>query len=223
MTREEMMKKLKSSLTEKRYNHSLNVMDTCVELAKMHDIDTEKAAIAGLLHDCAKDIKGESALRLCSELGIEPDDIERVQPVLLHGILGKNLAQMAYGIYDEVILKAIEFHTTGCENMDMMGKIVYIADWIEPARNFPGINKLRKLAFRDIERAVSLSLDMSLKDIIRKGKLIHPNTIKARNYQLSTVNLQIGGKGVIIIKTSSERMIIWTQTQIKKLWRWFQK
>jgi predicted HD superfamily hydrolase involved in NAD metabolism len=189
-----MVKKLKGNLTEKRYRHSLNVMNTCVELAKRYGIDTGKAEIAGLLHDCAKEIKGEDILRLCSAFGIEPDDIERVQPVLLHGILGRNLAKRDYGIYDEVILKAIEFHTTGCENMDMMGKIVYIADWIEPARSFPGIRKLRKLAFRDIERAVGISLDMSLKDIIKKGKLIHPNTVKARNYQLSIYK---PGKGMV--------------------------
>jgi predicted HD superfamily hydrolase involved in NAD metabolism len=185
---DEILEKLKKHLNRKRFVHSVNVMNTSIELAKKYKEDVEKASLAGILHDCAKDIRGEQLLNMCKEFGIERDFVTRIQPELLHGPLGRKIAHRDYGIEDEDILSAIEFHTTGSENMSMLEKIIYIADLIEPKRNFRGVKKLRRLTFRDMDAAIILSLDMIIKNVLKKGKLIHPNTINARNYLIAKLN-----------------------------------
>ncbi|NLI57525.1 MAG: HD domain-containing protein [Clostridium sp.] len=181
MTREEMKIKLKDSITKKRFIHSLNVMELAAELAAAHGIDQEKAAIAGLLHDCAKNIEADESLRLCEEFQIDIIDVERLQPKLLHGKVGAVLATKEYGVDDEEILDAIRHHTLGRENMTTMDKIVFIADYVEPGRNFEGIEELRELAFTDLDKTMVISLDNIIKHIITKEVLIHPVAILARN------------------------------------------
>lgn len=181
MTREEMKIKLKDSITKKRFIHSLNVMELAAELAAAHGIDQEKAAIAGLLHDCAKNIEADESLRLCEEFQIDIIDVERLQPKLLHGKVGAVLATKEYGVEDEEILDAIRHHTLGRENMTTMDKIVFIADYVEPGRNFEGIEELRELAFTDLDKTMVISLDNIIKHIITKEVLIHPVAILARN------------------------------------------
>lgn len=181
MTREEMKIKLKDSITKKRFIHSLNVMELAAELAAAHGIDQEKAAIAGLLHDCAKNIEADELLRLCEEYKIDVNDVERLQPKLLHGKVGAVLASKEYGVTDKEVLDAIEHHTLGRENMTTMDKIVFIADYVEPGRDFEGIEELRKLAFVDLDRAIIVSLENIMKHIMTKGLLIHPVAVLARN------------------------------------------
>jgi predicted HD superfamily hydrolase involved in NAD metabolism len=182
MTIEEMNVKLKGALNPKRYAHSVNVMNTAVQLAEKYSEDRDKAAIAGLLHDCARDIRGDEVFALCEKYKIEVDEITRIQPELLHGPIGEKIAKDEYGISNEDILTAIKYHTTGHENMSMLDKIIFLADYIEPNRNFPGIGEVRQAAFLDINSAMMLSLDRTLKYIVSKGVLIHPDTVKARNY-----------------------------------------
>lgn len=182
MTIQEIKIKLEKSLNQKRYRHSLNVMDTSVQLAKKHGEDVEKAAVAGLLHDCARDIRGQELFEVCSRFGIEINDMNKLQPELLHGQLGIYIAKEQYGITDDYILRAIRYHTTGCSNMSMLDKIVFIADSIEPNRIFPGVEDLRRTAYSDIDESVLQSLDRTIKYVISKGALIHPDTIEARNF-----------------------------------------
>jgi predicted HD superfamily hydrolase involved in NAD metabolism len=139
MTLEEMQNKLRNVLSRDRFEHSKNVMNTAVELAIIYRVDKNKAAIAGLLHDCAKGYRGEDALAFCRKYNIKIDDIMKIQTGLLHGPIGSYLAEHEYGIKDPSILRAIFYHTTGCENMDILAKIIYIADYIEPKRNFIGV------------------------------------------------------------------------------------
>ena len=182
MTRDEMKIKLEGTLSPKRFIHSVNVMNTAVELAKRYNVDLEKAAVAGLLHDCAREIRGEAALEHSRRFGIQTDYITQAQPELLHGPIGSHIARLEYGIDDEGILKAIHNHTTGRENMDMLEKIVFIADYIEPNRNFPGVEEARREAVVDLDRAVILALNKTIKHVMTKGALIHPETVSARNY-----------------------------------------
>lgn len=184
MTIEEIKNNLKWQLSSKRFEHSLGVMACAVQLARRYGEDEEKAAIAGLLHDCARDIKGDELLRLCERYNITIDNISRVQPELLHGPLGSKLAAEEYGIYDDAILKSICYHTTGRENMSMLEKIIFLADYIEPGREFNGVEKIRKEAFVNIDRAIVLSMDSTIKYIISKGSVIHIDTICARNFFL---------------------------------------
>jgi predicted HD superfamily hydrolase involved in NAD metabolism len=182
MTKEEMALKLKNSISPKRFSHSQNVMNTAVELAVRFGADKDRAAVAGLLHDCARDIRGEEALKLCSELGIEADEIERIQPELLHGPIGAKLAGIEYEIDDEAVLEAILNHTTGCENMSLLEKIIFLSDYIEPLRNFPGVEVIRTQALNDLDGAIITAIDSTISYVIQRKQLLHPRTVNARNY-----------------------------------------
>ncbi|MGI6777564.1 MAG: bis(5'-nucleosyl)-tetraphosphatase (symmetrical) YqeK [Acetivibrionales bacterium] len=118
------------------------------------------------------------------------DDVSLLHPVLLHGPVGSGLAQRDYGISNRKVLDAISFHTTGRINMTMLEKIIFIADYIEPGRDFEGIEKIRTTAFNDIDAAMLIALDNSIRYIIYKGKLIHTNTIEARNFIIKQSYLQ---------------------------------
>ncbi|MCX7922211.1 MAG: bis(5'-nucleosyl)-tetraphosphatase (symmetrical) YqeK [Clostridia bacterium] len=182
MTIEEIKAKLENVLSAKRYKHSLRVMDTAVELAEKYGEDIEKARLAGLVHDCVRDIKGEHLLELCREYNVDVDNITKAQPELLHGPLGAEYIKSVYDVNDNEISKAIYCHTTGCENMNLLDKIIFIADYVEPGRNFPGVDEARRLAFEDIDEAMIYALDRTIKFVMDKGSLIHPDTVRARNY-----------------------------------------
>lgn len=182
MTIDDIKLKLKSTLTPKRFNHSLNVMECAVEMAARYGEDAGRAAIAGLLHDCARDIKGEQIFILCGKYNVEVDEISRLQPEILHGPLGARIAEEDYGIRDSCILNAIRYHTTGCENMGSLEKIIFLADFIEPSRNFAGIEDIRRMAYDNIDNALVMAMDKTIAYVISKRALIHPTTIKARNF-----------------------------------------
>ncbi len=184
MTIDEIKLRLEAVLKPKRYIHSINVMDTAVKLAERYGENTGDAALAGLLHDCARNIEDKEAIRLCRGYGIETDEICLLQPNLLHGPLGSKLAREIYGVSDERILKAIEVHTTGHPGMDLLGKIIFIADYIEPARTFPESVYLREIAFADLDKAILYSLDTTIKYVVAKNRLLHPDTIDTRNWVL---------------------------------------
>jgi len=177
--------RLKNMVNEKRYVHSVNVMDSAVQLAQRYGEDTYKAAVAGLLHDCAKGIKGEEIFRMCEMFGIETDEITRLQPELLHGYIGAKLAERDFGVTDKSILNAIYYHTTGYENMNLLDKIIFIADYIEPGRNFSNIDNIRKTVFEDLDDAIIMALDSTIAYVISKRALIHPLSIAARNSLIS--------------------------------------
>ena len=184
MTIEEIKKKLEAVLSPKRYVHSVNVMETAVRLAARYGEDAGKAALAGLLHDCARDVKADEAFKLCGVHGIKVDDISRMQPELLHGRLGEKLAGELYGVNDPQVLQAIAIHTMGCPCMDLLGKIIFVADCIEPARTFPRTESMRKEAFENLDRAVLTAVDSIIKYVVGKGRLLHMDTIETRNWIL---------------------------------------
>lgn len=145
-------KKLKKYLDEDRLWHTLGVMHTAASLAMLYDEDIEKAQIAGLLHDCAKCIPTKKKLKLCKENHIPVSDFEKKHPFLLHAKVGAYIAREKYGVKDQDILQAIVWHTTGTDDMTKLEKIIYIADYIEPARNkAPRLGEIRKLAFQDLD------------------------------------------------------------------------
>ncbi len=187
MDLEDMRKRLELVLSDKRYRHSVNVMETAVKLAVKYGEDSSKAALAGLLHDCAREIRGEEIFEACRRYDIPVDMVTRAQPELLHGSIGAELAREEYAVWDESVLDAIRFHTTGRENMSMLEKIVFIADYIEPGRNFPEVHEARKIAFEDIDMAVLNSLDRTMGYLINRGVLIHTDTVNARNSVISLI------------------------------------
>lgn len=175
---------LKEAIGNERYEHSLRVSKTAVELAKAYNCNEEKAEIAGLLHDCGKLLRTNEILKKANDFGIIQDDIVRGNVGLIHGPLGAILAAEEYNVNDEEILSAIKIHTTGKANMSLLEKIIYLSDYIEPERDFPGIDNIRETAYLDLDKAVLLSMDGTIKYIINKGALLHEETIKARNFMI---------------------------------------
>ena len=184
MTIDEMTAKLKDSLLEKRFVHSVGVMHTAVALAKLYGVDEYKAAVAGLLHDCAKNFSRDDMFALCEEYGIQLDEVMKSSTGLIHGLLGAEIAKREYGIDDDEIYDAIYYHTVGKPEMNLLTQIIYIADGIEPNRHYDGVDRIRSLAEEDLDKALILQIDYTIKSVISKGGLLHTNTIDTRNYYL---------------------------------------
>lgn len=182
---EELKSILKVSLPLKRYKHSIAVYETAVELAAAHKLDVERVGVAALLHDCGREIPSRDSLAKAAELGIEIDKVEANQPILLHAKLGVFFARRKYGIEDKEILDGILYHTTGAPNMTPLAMCVYLADLLEPTRDFPGIDDLRKLAKENMERAMMKAYANTIRYLLEYDLLVHPNCIHGYN-QLAT-------------------------------------
>jgi predicted HD superfamily hydrolase involved in NAD metabolism len=181
---------LKENLMEKRYIHTLGVAETAKKLAKLNGVSEEKAEIAGLAHDVAKNLSIEKMKNIIEQNGIILSKIEENNPSLWHSIIAHIEAKDKLKIEDEEILDAIRWHTTGKENMSTLTKIIYIADMIEPGRKFEGVEELRKVTFEDLDKGVYAGLNGSLKVLLVSNLLIDDNTIKARNYFLFNSNVK---------------------------------
>lgn len=173
---------LKINLKKNRFEHSLSVMETSIMLSKKYDEDLFKAKMAGLLHDCAKNMSDEEILNLIKSHGFKADEIFLKCPQLMHGKAASIIAEELMDVRDKDILSAIEYHTTGKKNMSKLEKIIYIADYIEPLRQFQGVEKLREAAQINLDEALLSSFDMTIKFVIDKGQLLHLNTVEGRNY-----------------------------------------
>ncbi len=183
---------LKSSLTHKRYQHSLAVQATAVGLAKKYNCSIDKASIAGLIHDCAKDLPLEELLNYVERFGIILDSVTKKQTELIHAVVGAELARREFGIHDQEILDAIRYHTTGRNNMMLLEKIIYLADYIEPNRKFPGVDDLRNVALSNLDKATLMATNQTISYIIFQNKLIHHDTISARNSLLCMKEIGTG-------------------------------
>jgi len=178
---EEIIKRLKAILSSKRYQHSLGVRDTAVKLAQLYGVDLGKASLAGLVHDWAKDLTDELLLKKAEQFGILVDNICLVCPNLLHGPVGAELISRELGIQDQEIREAVAQHTMGSEKMSTLAKIIFVADYIEPNRNYPGIDRLRKIAFKKLDLAVLMAAEQTIKYLLEKKEIIHPQTVLTRN------------------------------------------
>lgn len=181
---EEIKLYLKSNLKEKRYIHTLGVASAAKKLAKLNRVSEEKAEIAGLAHDVAKNLSKEQMQKIIYENNIILSDVEKNNSDLWHSIIAPIEAKDKLKIDDEEILNSLRWHTTGKENMSTLEKILYIADMIEMNRNFEGVEEIRKLTFEDLDKGVFLGLTHSIEFLLTKNLLIDINTIKARNYFL---------------------------------------
>lgn len=174
----------KTALSEYRFSHTKGVADTAKYLAQKYGADKTKAYAAGLLHDIAKEIPLEETMRLCKHYEIPISKIEKAAPQLLHGPLAAAISKEMFGIDDE-ISDAIYYHTTGKPNMNMLTKIVYIADFIEPGRKFSEAKIAREAAEDNLDRAILIACNTVILHTVNKNGVIHPDTIDARNYLLT--------------------------------------
>ena len=172
-----LQKQMKEALSEDRYEHTIGVMYTAESLAMRYGIDMTKAAVAGLLHDCAKCIPNAQKLKMCKKNDIEISEMEAKNPSLLHAKLGAFLAEEVYGVKDPEILSAINWHTTGKPDMSMLDIIIYMADYIEPNRDkAPNLKEIRKLCFENIEEALYQVLEGTLNYLSGRPDMIDPMT-----------------------------------------------
>ncbi|MFV0344066.1 MAG: bis(5'-nucleosyl)-tetraphosphatase (symmetrical) YqeK [Anaerocolumna sp.] len=181
---------LSKVLTHKRFIHCLGVSDTCFSLAIRYDYPMEKAIMAGLLHDCAKDLTDEMFLSECFKYNIAVTEVEERRPDLLHAKLGAYYAANKYGIQDSEILSAIAYHTTGKPDMDLLEKILYVADYIEPNRSgeyIPNLNAIRKLAYVDLDKALYLITENVVKYLIETADNIDALTIATRDFYKNVI------------------------------------
>ncbi len=183
-TIDEIIKYLKKNLSEKRFNHTMGVAETAQSLAEMWGADSSLAFLAGLVHDCAKEETYDSTVEKLTQNGYTMNGDETEFPMLLHAPMGEIIAKEKFGIENIDVLNAVKYHTVGRPDMTLLEKIIYVADFIEPARSFKEAEALRTVAFEDLDRAVLNEADMIIKWNIDKGKSIHPDTVITRNYYL---------------------------------------
>ena len=169
-----------SFLKHKRIPHVLGTEQEAIRLAQAYGADVEKARRAALLHDCTKKLEMDEQLALCAKYGIELDELEQVALKLLHSKTGAAIARDVFGVDDE-IYSAIWYHTTGRANMTLLEKIIYLADYIEPTRDFPDVDVLRKACYEDLDKGLLLGLEMSIEEMRRMGNPVHHATIEARD------------------------------------------
>ncbi|WP_026515865.1 bis(5'-nucleosyl)-tetraphosphatase (symmetrical) YqeK [Butyrivibrio sp. MC2021] len=180
---QKLRKELEKELKPDRFDHTLGVAYTAASMAFVHGADVEKALIAGMLHDCAKCMSHEEQIKVCEKNKIEITEVERRNHSLLHAKAGMYLARAKYDIYDTEILNAIRWHTTGKEDMSLLEKIVYIADFIEPNRKpLEGMDEIRKEAFTDIDKCLAHILHDSVLYLQTIGKECDEATMNAYLY-----------------------------------------
>jgi len=175
---EELEKVVVDLLNPNRVAHVLGCRDTAVELARHWGADETDAARAGILHDITKAIDGPLQLTLCEAYGKILSDFSRKYPKTLHALTGSLVAERIFG-ENKAVVSAIEHHTTGKADMNLLEKIIYVADYMEPNRNFPGVEKLRELAYSDITAALKLGLEMTLEHLKNQGNDVSPESREA--------------------------------------------
>ena len=181
----EIRKRLKKKLGASRYEHSLSVSYTAAALAMRYSYDIDKAELAGLLHDCARQYDTETIYQKCIQLGIPITEDEKKSKILLHAKLGAYMAKEKYHVDNPEILSAITFHTTGKANMSVLDKIIYVADYIEPRRyKADNLEYLRRQAFQDLDLALCGILKGTLAYLSDIGASIDKQSEEAYNYYI---------------------------------------
>ena len=178
---EELEKVVVNLLNPNRVKHVLGCRDTAADLAKVWGADVTDAARAGLLHDITKALDGPLQLTLCAEYGKVLDEFSENNPKTLHALTGSMVAERSFG-ENEAVVKAIESHTTGKPAMNTLEKIIYVADYMEPNRDFPGVKTLRQLAYTDLDGALKLGLEMTLAMLREQKRQISPASSQALAY-----------------------------------------
>ena len=178
---EDLEKVVISLLNPNRVAHTLGCRDTAVELARRWGAGETDAARAGILHDVTKALDGPLQLTLCEAYGKMLSDFSRKYPKTLHALTGSLVAEVVFGENREVV-EAIKSHTTGKANMTTLQKIIYIADYMEPCRDFPGVEQLRHLAFTDLDAALKLGLEMTLEHLANQGNEVSPESQEALRF-----------------------------------------
>lgn len=187
MNRANALELVKPHLTEHRYVHTIGVTDTAVELAGKYGADIEKTELAAIFHDYAKFRPKDEMRSIIIEQSM-PEDLLEYSSELWHAPVGAYLVKSEIGITDEEILGAIKYHTSGRPNMTLMEKCVFIADYIEPGRAFPGVEEVRQMAQQNLDKAIALSLRNTVQFLMKKNQPVYPATFYTYNSIVKTHN-----------------------------------
>lgn len=180
-SRENLMQKIQMRMSEQRFKHVLGVEETAVDLAKKYGASPEKASIAALTHDYAKERPDEEFKMVIVRDGFDPE-LLNYNNAIWHGLVGASFVERELGITDAEILHAIRVHTTGAAKMSLLDKIIYVADYIEPGRDFPGVQDARAIAWADLDEAVAFETKHTLAHLLAQEQQIYPKTIETYNY-----------------------------------------
>ena len=182
MTEQKARRLAQKRLSAKRYQHTLNVRRMAVKLAKRWGADPEKAALAALLHDTAKELPREEMLQILKDNAIMAENAQNRPSPVWHGIAAAILAQTQWGVSDPEILSAIRCHTTGKPDMSKLDKIIYLADMTSAERDWPGVEELRALQMENLDRALCDALKRSIDFVEEKGGTLDPESVAAYEY-----------------------------------------
>ncbi|MFC3932980.1 bis(5'-nucleosyl)-tetraphosphatase (symmetrical) YqeK [Streptococcus dentapri] len=178
--RNSLLIKMQQIMSPKRFEHVLGVEQAAIQLAERYGYDTEKAGLAGLLHDYAKELPDEEFLRLIDKYQLDPE-LKKWGNNIWHGMVGIYKIQEDLGVTDQEILHSIEIHTVGSSQMGTLDKIVYVADYIERNRHFPLVEKARVLAQQNLDRAVAYETVHTMEHLAHKARSIFPQTLETYN------------------------------------------
>jgi predicted HD superfamily hydrolase involved in NAD metabolism len=180
MERNEALKVVKEQLTEHRYQHTLGVMETAITLAKQYGADVKKAELAAIFHDYAKFRPKDEMKNIIISQGF-PEDLLAFNAELWHAPVGTYLVETEVGITDRDILDAICYHTSGRPGMTLLEKIIYLADYIEPGRHFPGVEEVREMAKENLDKAVLKAVQNTISFLMKKNQTVYPDSFYTYN------------------------------------------
>ncbi|WP_423407465.1 bis(5'-nucleosyl)-tetraphosphatase (symmetrical) YqeK [Heyndrickxia sp. MSNUG] len=180
MEREQALQIVKVQLTEHRYEHTIGVMETAIKLADQYGGDVQKAELAAIFHDYAKFRPKEEMRQIIIEQKM-PEELLEYNGELWHAPVGAYLVEKEAGITDDEVLDAIRYHTSGRVGMTLLDKIIYLADYIEPGRHFPGVEEVRSMAAEDLNLALIQSMKNTIQFLMKKNQPVFPDTFKAYN------------------------------------------
>ncbi|KRK65596.1 hypothetical protein FC72_GL000037 [Companilactobacillus tucceti DSM 20183] len=182
--RDELLNRMKKQLSDFRFQHCLRVEKESRGLAAEYKIDVDRAGLAGLLHDYCKERSDKEFIEVIKSKHLDKE-LLNYGNAIWHGIVGAEIIKDELGIYDEDVLNAIRRHTVGSTNMTGVDKCVFVADFIEPERDFPGIEKARKYADKSLDAAVAFELKHSVAYLVKKNRVIYPKTFDSYNYWIA--------------------------------------
>lgn len=180
MDRQRALQIVKEHLPEHRYIHTIGVTDTAIILARRYGGDEKKAELAGIFHDYAKYREKKEMKNIIVKEKM-PNDLLLYSSELWHAPVGAYLVKKEVGITDEEILNAIRFHTTGRPGMTILEQVVFLADYIEPNRTFPGVEEVRELAEKDLDAAIIAAIRNTIQFLLTKNQLVYPQTVETYN------------------------------------------
>lgn len=194
MDLEQIKNRLKEIMEKSRFEHACRVSSTAEQIAEYYQLPIKNVKISGLLHDCAKDYTVNHLKSLIKKYNLKLNEVEEHIPKIWHAYVGAEMAKEIFQIEDQEILNAIKYHSTASVKLDLVGKVIYIADKIEPNRRVIKLKELWQLVWKDLDLAMLELLNQEIKYLVINKLIIHPDTVEARNKILIEKGYLINGK-----------------------------